>query len=88
MRGDFLDAAIRPFNARMSGRLIPAIREVYADSDTVIVFFDAKGTARDGQPYRTPMRGSSTCAVTKSSRHRPSSTASRSTISGSVIPAP
>jgi hypothetical protein len=27
------------------------VRRVYADGDTVIVFFDADGTARDGQPY-------------------------------------
>lgn len=49
---DFLANVIRPFNARMSGRLIPTIRNIYADGDTVIVFFDAEGTARDGIPYR------------------------------------
>jgi ketosteroid isomerase-like protein len=36
----------------MSTRLVPTIRNVYADGDTVIVFFDAAGTARDGKPYR------------------------------------
>jgi ketosteroid isomerase-like protein len=49
---DFLANVIRPFNARMSTRLIPTIRNIYADGDTVIVFFDAEGTARDGIPYR------------------------------------
>ena len=49
---DFLSMVIRPFNARMSGRLIPTIRNIYADGDTVVVFFDAAGTARDGKPYR------------------------------------
>jgi uncharacterized protein len=49
---DFLANVIRPFNARMSGRLIPTIRDIYADGDTVIVFFDAEGTARDDVPYR------------------------------------
>lgn len=49
---DFLANVIRPFNARMSQRLIPDIREMYADGDTVVVFFDAEGTARDGIPYR------------------------------------
>lgn len=49
---DFLANVIRPFNARMSGRLLPTIRNIYADGDTVIVFFDAEGTARDGIPYR------------------------------------
>jgi uncharacterized protein len=49
---DFLSNVIRPFNARMASRLIPMIRNIYADGDTVIVFFDAEGTARDGLPYR------------------------------------
>jgi ketosteroid isomerase-like protein len=31
--------------------LTPAIRNIYVDGDTVIVFFDANGTARDGKPY-------------------------------------
>jgi ketosteroid isomerase-like protein len=42
---------IRPFNARMSQGLKPTIRNLYAIGDTVIIFFDAGGTARDGQPY-------------------------------------
>ncbi|GAA1695242.1 ketosteroid isomerase [Mycolicibacterium murale] len=49
---DFLANVIRPFNARMSQRLIPSIRNIYADGDTVIVFFDAEGVAVDGIPYR------------------------------------
>ncbi|MGE2836759.1 nuclear transport factor 2 family protein [Mycobacterium sp. SMC-4] len=49
---DFLNTVIRPFNARMSQRLVPTVRDVYADGDTVIVFFDAEGVARDGIPYR------------------------------------
>ena len=51
-KDDFLSNVIRPFNARMSTPLIPTIRNIYADNDTVIVFFDAEGTARDGLPYR------------------------------------
>lgn len=50
-REAFMDEVIRPFNARMRGGLKPTIRNIYADGDTVIVFFDAKGTARDGKPY-------------------------------------
>jgi uncharacterized protein len=50
-RAAFLDEVIRPFNARMAGGLKPAIRNIYGDGDTVIVFFDANGTARDGKPY-------------------------------------
>lgn len=49
---DFMTNVIRPFNARMAQRLVPTIRDIYADGDTVIVFFDAQGIARDGVPYR------------------------------------
>lgn len=51
-KADFIDNVITPFNARMSQRLVPTIRDIYADGDTVVVFFDAAGTARDGLPYR------------------------------------
>lgn len=47
----FLREVIRPFNARMKVGLKPTIRNIYAEGDTVIVFFDASGTARDGQTY-------------------------------------
>lgn len=48
---EFIEQVIRPFNARMSGRLIPTVRQLYADGDTIVAFFDATGTARDGRPY-------------------------------------
>ncbi|UIJ46297.1 nuclear transport factor 2 family protein [Sphingomonas cannabina] len=47
----FLAEVIRPFNARMRDRLIPSVHRYYAEGDTVIVHFDARGTARDGKPY-------------------------------------
>ncbi len=50
-REAFMSEVIRPFNARMSTGLKPTIRNIYAEGDTVIVFFDAKGTVRDGKPY-------------------------------------
>jgi ketosteroid isomerase-like protein len=50
-REAFIGEVIQPFNARMSVGLKPTIRRMYADGDTVIVFFDASGTARDGAPY-------------------------------------
>ena len=50
-RESFMSEVIRPFNARMSAGLKPTIRNLYADGDTVIVHFDAQGTARDGKPY-------------------------------------
>jgi ketosteroid isomerase-like protein len=51
-RQEFMDVVINPFNARLSSRLIPTMRGLYADGDTVIALFDAHGTARDGKPYR------------------------------------
>jgi ketosteroid isomerase-like protein len=50
-REAFIREVIRPFNARMKVALKPAIRRLYIDGDTVIVFFDAQGVARDGFPY-------------------------------------
>jgi ketosteroid isomerase-like protein len=50
-RDAFINEVIKPFNARMRGGLVPTIRDLYADGDTVIVFFDAAGTAIDGKPY-------------------------------------
>jgi len=50
-REAFLSEVIRPFNARMRTRLVPVVREIYSDGNTVIVFFDASGTARDGATY-------------------------------------
>lgn len=51
-REAFMSEVIRPFNARMNGGLKPTIRNIYADGNTVIVFFDANGMARDGKPYQ------------------------------------
>ena len=47
----FLREVIRPFNARMKVGLKPAVQELYAEGDTVIVLFDAEGTAQDGRIY-------------------------------------
>lgn len=51
-RQAFLDEVIIPFNARMATPLVPSVRGIYADGDTVIAFFDAAATTKDGQPYR------------------------------------
>ena len=50
-REAFMSEVIRPFNARMRDSLKPVVRHLYADGDTVIIFFDASGIARDGKPY-------------------------------------
>src|SRR3954447_8938203 len=51
-RQEFLDVVIDPFNARMATPLVPTVRALYADADTVIALFDATATAKDGQPYQ------------------------------------
>jgi hypothetical protein len=51
-REAFMSEVIRPFNARMSVALKPAIRDLYAEGDTVVVLFDASATTIDGKPYR------------------------------------
>ncbi|MEW6474719.1 MAG: nuclear transport factor 2 family protein [Actinomycetota bacterium] len=51
-RQEFLDVVIDPFNARMGEPLVPTIRKLYADGDTVIALFDGRATAKDGKPYR------------------------------------
>ncbi len=50
-RQAFRDAVIRPFNARLATPLVPKVRGIYVDGDTVVLF-DADATARDHQPYR------------------------------------
>lgn len=50
-REAFMSEVIRPFNARMSTPLSPTVRRLYAEGDTVVAFFDASGTARDGRSY-------------------------------------
>jgi ketosteroid isomerase-like protein len=47
----FMSEVIRPFNARMRDRLVPTVHRLYAEGDTVIAHFDARGIARDGKPY-------------------------------------
>jgi len=49
---DFIDIVIDPFNARMSKPLVPTVRGIFADGDTVIILFDAEATVSDGSPYR------------------------------------
>jgi uncharacterized protein len=50
-REAFMADVIRPFNARMQSPLKPTIRQILGSRGTVVVFFDATGMARDGQPY-------------------------------------
>lgn len=48
---EFINEVIAPFNARLTSPLIPTVRGLYADGDTVIVHFDGRAMASDGVPY-------------------------------------
>jgi uncharacterized protein len=50
-RDEFLGEVINPFNARLSTQLVPEVHALYADGGTVIAYFSASATARDGKPY-------------------------------------
>ena len=52
----FIDEVLTPFGARFASSSAPfrpvVIRSVFADADTVIVVWDGRGIANDGQPYQ------------------------------------
>jgi len=53
-RDQFVDEVLAPFGARFSAgeRFRPVrIRSVVADGDTVVVVWDGRGVANDGEPY-------------------------------------
>lgn len=50
-RQQFLDEAISPINARLSEKIIPTLRALYAEGDMVIALWDGKAMAKDGIPY-------------------------------------
>jgi uncharacterized protein len=51
----FMDEVLGPFGARFAASPDPfrpvTVRSIHADGDTVIVLWDGRGTANDGQPY-------------------------------------
>ncbi|MET0299770.1 MAG: nuclear transport factor 2 family protein [Flavitalea sp.] len=47
----FLDEVINPLNLRLSKKIVPAVRNLYAEGDVVIALIDGKATATDGKPY-------------------------------------
>lgn len=46
-----IDEVINPLNTRLSQKIIPTIKNIYEDGNTVIVIWDGKAIAKDGQPY-------------------------------------
>lgn len=66
----FLARAVRPFVSRLSEPVRPTGFRVWADGAHVIVQWEGRGMARDGQPYRNEyvwileMKGGKAVAVT------------------------
>src|SRR5690348_555503 len=50
-RRDFMDQVVTPFNSRLKTPLVPTLRGLYADGDTVIALWDGAAIARDGKSY-------------------------------------
>ncbi|MEA5403190.1 nuclear transport factor 2 family protein [Arcicella sp. DC2W] len=46
-----IDEVLNPLNDRLSQKIIPTIREIFVDNNTVIAIWDGKATALDGKPY-------------------------------------
>ena len=46
----FLDEVINPLNKRLSKKIIPSVRSLYAEGNVVIALIDGKATAMDGKP--------------------------------------
>ncbi|MET0463930.1 MAG: nuclear transport factor 2 family protein [Chitinophagaceae bacterium] len=47
----FIDEVITPLNQRLSQKIVPAVRYLFAEDDWVIALWDGVATAADGQPY-------------------------------------
>lgn len=50
-RQQFLDEAITPLNKRLSKPIVPKVRAIYAEGNSVIALWDGTATATDGVPY-------------------------------------
>ncbi len=49
---DFVERASRPLTSRLATPIVPEVRGIYADGDTVIIRFDGSATTTSGAPYR------------------------------------
>lgn len=47
----FMDEVITPLNAKLSVKIHPTVRELYSEGNNVVVLWDGKAIAKDGQPY-------------------------------------
>ena len=51
-REAYIREFVRPFAARLTAPVKPAIRRLVAQDDVVVALWDGEATARDGVPYR------------------------------------
>src|SRR5688572_6177517 len=47
----FIAEVIDPLNQRLSKKIVPSVRYLFAEGDVVIALIDGQATARDGKPY-------------------------------------
>jgi ketosteroid isomerase-like protein len=67
-RQEFLDVVINPFNARLSRRLVPTVRGIYADGDMVIACSTQRRPPATGNRTETLTPGTCECATERSLR--------------------
>lgn len=48
----FIDEVIDPLNARLSKKILPRLKELYADGDMVIALWEGRAVARDSLVYK------------------------------------
>ena len=51
-KASFIDQVMRPFAARIKGRLTPTVHAIYAAGDSIALRADVVGVALDGELYR------------------------------------
>lgn len=47
----FMDEVIVPLNQRLSKKIVPTVRALFADGDWVIALWDGQATTLEGKPY-------------------------------------
>ncbi|MBO9566987.1 MAG: nuclear transport factor 2 family protein [Niastella sp.] len=47
----FIDEVIAPLNQRLSKKIVPTVKYLFAEKDWVIALWEGQATAADGKPY-------------------------------------
>jgi len=50
-KASFIYTVMKPFAARIDGRLTPTVHAIYAEGTSLVIHADVDGTAKDGKPY-------------------------------------